>query len=67
MSSVSSTTSLASSLSISGLASGMDWKSVVSQLAAAERSAETPWQTQQTSLTSQNSAYASIKTDLTTL
>ena len=69
MSSVSSTSSssLASSLAISGLASGMDWQTVVSELAAAERSAETPWATQQTTLNNQNTAFTSIKDYLTTL
>ncbi len=59
--------SLSSSLSISGLASGMDWKSVITQLAAAERGAETPWTTQQATISNQKSAYDTVKTDLTTL
>ena len=45
----------------------MDWQSTVLQLAAAERYAETPWTTQQTALTSQNSIYSNIKDYLTTL
>jgi flagellar hook-associated protein 2 len=45
----------------------MDWKSVVSELADAERAAETPWQTQQSALNAQNAAYTTIKSDLTTL
>src|ERR1035438_2125991 len=45
----------------------IDWLTTVSQLAAAERLAETPWTTQQTSLTTQNTVYSGIKNDLTTL
>src|ERR1700742_4776037 len=63
----SSTTSGNSSLAISGLASGFDWQSVVTQLAAAERSAETPWQNQQTALNAQASVYITINDALTTL
>ncbi len=55
------------SLAVSGLASGFDWQSVVQQLAAAERSAETPWQNQQTAIAAQTSAYTTINGDLTTL
>ena len=45
----------------------MDWLTTVSQLAAAERLAETPWNNQQSALTTQNTAYTGIKNDLTTL
>ena len=63
----SSTSSGNSSLAVSGLASGFDWQSVVQQLATAERSAETPWKTQQTAIAAQTSAYTTINSDLTTL
>ena len=63
----STSASTSSSLAISGLASGMDWQSVVLQLAAAERIAETPLNNQVTALTSQNTAYSSLNDDLTTL
>ena len=63
----SSASSGNSSLAISGLASGMNWQNVVLQLAAAERNAETPWTTQQTALTAQNTVYTSINDYLTTL
>ena len=56
-----------SSLAISGLASGFDWQSVVTQLANAERAAETPWQTQQTAINAQIASYTSINTALTAL
>ena len=48
-------------LSVSGLASGFDWKSLVSQLAQAERAPETVWQKAQDKLNQQNSIYGSIK------
>src|SRR5205085_3654529 len=56
-----------SSLAISGLASGFNWQSVVTQLAAAERSAETPRQTQQAALNAQHASYSTLNDALTTL
>src|SRR6185312_3237378 len=56
-----------SSLAVSGLASGFDWQTVVAQLANAERSAETPWQIQQSVLNTQHTVYGSINDALTTL
>lgn len=55
------------SLAISGLASGFDWQSVVTQLATAERAAETPWQTQQTAIAAQLASYSSLNDSLTAL
>ncbi len=63
----SSTSSGNSSLAISGLASGMNWQNVVLQLAAAERIAETPWNTQQTALAAKNTAFTSVQDYLATL
>ena len=45
----------------------MDWQSVVFQLAAAERFAETPWTTHQTALAAQTAQYSAIQDYLTTL
>lgn len=56
-----------SSLAVSGLASGFDWSSVVTQLANAERAAETPWKTQQSAFAAQNSVYSTINDALTAL
>lgn len=56
-----------SSLAVSGLASGFDWQSVVTQLGNAERSAETPWKTQQTAIAAQNSVYSTLNDALTAL
>jgi flagellar hook-associated protein 2 len=60
-------TSLASTLAVPGLASGTDWQTIVSELAQAERAPETQWQSQQTALNTQNSAFTTIKSDLTAL
>ncbi len=54
-------------LAVTGLASGMDWSTVVSELAQAERSPELQWQQTQSNINTQNSTYATIKAQLTTL
>jgi flagellar hook-associated protein 2 len=51
-------------LGISGLASGFDWKTFISQMADAERAPETRLRTEQTTLQKQNAAYTSLKTEL---
>jgi flagellar hook-associated protein 2 len=60
-------TSSTPNLSISGLASGMDWSTIVTELANAERAPETQWATEQTNIANQSAAYATISSDLTTL
>ena len=54
-------------LSISGLATGFDWKSVVTQLANAQRSPELVWQRNQARINGKNTAFDRIKTFLNTL
>ncbi|HWH71109.1 MAG TPA: flagellar filament capping protein FliD [Candidatus Sulfotelmatobacter sp.] len=54
-------------LSLSGLASGFDWKTLVAQLAQAERAPETRWLTQQRQIQQRNTAFGNLKTQLTTL
>ena len=54
-------------LSLSGLASGLDWKTVVQELANAERAPETQWQSHQATISQQNAAFGQIKTLLNTL
>jgi flagellar hook-associated protein 2 len=54
-------------LSISGLATGFDWKSVVTQLANAERAPETIWKNNQTRINGKNAAFDRIKTFLSNL
>ena len=61
------TTSSSPSLAVTGLASGVDWSTLVTALANAERAPETKWKQQQTTLISQNSAFNSIQSSLTTL
>lgn len=57
-------TSSSSSLAISGLASGFDWQSLVSQLTQVERAPQTRLQSQQSILLQKNNALSSIKTEL---
>lgn len=54
-------------LSLSGLASGFDWKSLIDQLAAAERSPQTQLRNEQNTINQRNNAYGSIKTELSVL
>ena len=54
-------------MSISGLASGFDWKSVVDQLTAVERTPQTKVRTEQTTLANRRSARGQIATQLTDL
>ena len=54
-------------LAITGLASGMDWGTIVSELAQAERAPETQWEAQQTTIAAQQTAYSTISSDLTTV
>src|SRR5579863_4815153 len=54
-------------LALSGLASGFDWQSLVSQLIQVERAPETQLQSQQSTLQQKNSIYQNIGTQLGTL
>jgi len=60
-------TSLASTLAVAGLASGMNWQTTVQELANAERAPETQWEQEQTTINTQNSAFSTISSDLSTL
>lgn len=51
-------------LGLSGLVSGLDWKTLVDQLADAERTPQKRLRTEQSTISLQNSAYASIQTEL---
>jgi len=66
-SATSNVSSTAASLAVSGLASGMNWTSIVQELGNAERSPEIQWQNQQTTIAAQNAAYTTIETDLQSL
>jgi len=52
---------------ITGLASGLDWSTVIQELANAERTPETQWEATQTTLTDQNNAFSSISSYLNDL
>jgi flagellar hook-associated protein 2 len=63
----STTTNSSGGLQLTGLASGLNWSTVISELAQAERGPETQWQQQQTNLNAQSSDYTTISAELTTL
>jgi flagellar hook-associated protein 2 len=69
MSTTSSTSSSSNNalLQLSGLASGIDWQSLVNQLIAVERTPETQMQAQQTTFQTQSSAFQTIGTKLSAL
>jgi len=52
---------------ITGLASGLDWSTVIQELANAERTPETQWQATQATLTQQNTAFGTISSYLNNL
>ena len=54
-------------LAVAGVASGLDWQSIVQELGEAEAAPETQWEEQQTSVNAQNSAFQTISKDLGTL
>lgn len=54
-------------LGLSGLVSGLDWRSLVDQLADAERTPQTRLRSEQNTLGRQNTAYAAIQTQLEAL
>lgn len=57
-------TTTSTNLAISGLASGFDWQSLVSQLLEVERAPETRLLSVQNTIQQRNNAYGSIKTQL---
>ena len=63
----STTSSTASALSLSGLASGINWTSIVSELLTVEAAPEAQMNTQETADEQKKAAYQTIGTDLTTL
>jgi flagellar hook-associated protein 2 len=52
---------------MSGLASGLDWTTIINEMVAAEQAPETQMEAQQTTLGTENTAYTTIGTDLATL
>jgi flagellar hook-associated protein 2 len=67
MATTAGTAGINTNLAISGLASGFDWQSLVTQLIAVERQPETQLQTQQATFQNENSIYGNISTQLKTL
>ena len=67
LSSGSTSTTGEPDLAVAGLASGMNWSTVIAELANAERTPETQWESKISSLDAQNSAYTTISGDLATL
>ncbi len=61
------TSSTSSSLAMSGLASGINWTSIINDMVAAESAPVTQMQAQQATVNQRNSAYQTIGTDLTNL
>jgi flagellar hook-associated protein 2 len=61
------TSTTGSSLAVAGVASGVNWQNIILELAQAERAPETEWESQQSAINAQNSAYTTIANDLTTL
>jgi flagellar hook-associated protein 2 len=66
-STASSSNSGTSGLAVAGIASGMNWQTIVQELGQAEAAPETQWEQQQTAINAQNSAYTTISTDITTV
>ena len=54
-------------LNVSGLASGLDWKSMVEQLTSVERAPQRRMRTEQAGVRAKNAAFTSLKTELTSL
>src|SRR5882724_9889101 len=64
---MSATSATNASLALSGLASGIDWTSIVNELVTVERAPEIQMKSQQTTDQQKNTAYQGIGTRLTTL
>ncbi len=64
---MATTSATSASLALSGLASGLDWTSIVNELLTVERAPETQMKAEQTTLQSKDTAYQGVGTQLTTL
>lgn len=60
-------TASSSAVQLSGLASGIDWTSIINEMLTIAKAPEAQMQTQQTTDNNKNSAYQTIGKDLTTL
>ncbi|HEX3624953.1 MAG TPA: flagellar filament capping protein FliD [Verrucomicrobiae bacterium] len=61
------TTDNSANLAVAGIASGLNWQTIVQELGQAEAAPEIQWEQQQNSINAQNSAFTTIVNDLTTL
>jgi flagellar hook-associated protein 2 len=61
------TTNSSPDLAVAGVASGVNWQTIVQELAEAEAAPETEWEDQQNTINAQSSAFTSISNDLSTL
>lgn len=61
------TTTNSLNLGVAGIASGLNWQSIVQELGQAEAAPETQWERQQNAINAQNSAFTTISSDLSTL
>lgn len=52
---------------MAGIASGLNWQTIVEELGQAERAPETQWEGQQAEFNAQNAAYSTISTDMLTV
>lgn len=64
---LASNTTNSPSLAVAGIASGLDWQTIVQELGQAEAAPETQWEQEQSTLNTQNTAYSTISSDLGTL
>jgi flagellar hook-associated protein 2 len=60
-------TASSSAVQLTGLASGMDWTTIINEMVSAEEAPETQMKTEQTTLGNENTAYQTIGTDLAAL
>jgi flagellar hook-associated protein 2 len=59
--------SSSSATTLSGLASGLDWTTLINEMVTAQEAPETQMKTQVTNLQTENTAYTTLGTDLTAL
>jgi len=65
--STSASSTSSTNLAIAGVASGLDWQNIVTELGQAEAAPETQWEQEQASINAQNSAFSTISGDLSAL
>jgi flagellar hook-associated protein 2 len=61
---LTSTTTSSPDLAVAGIASGLDWQTIVQELGEAEAAPETQWEGEQSNINAENSAFQTIAKDL---